>query len=366
MPSFDIVKSVCPDNTFRVESVIGTYDLQTKDIEERFTGNIDLPNDWNIGIIVGHSGSGKTTIAKELFPDALITNFEYTHKSILDDMPKGVSVKDICYALNSVGFSSPPSWLKPYHVLSNGEKMRCDIARAMLEDKDMFVFDEFTSVVDRNVAQIGSFALQKAIRKSNKKFIAVTCHYDVVDWLMPDWIFNTDDMTFQLVEVETQKKNRPTIKLDIYETKQKEYYWSIFRKYHYLSHSFNKAARVFIATANGELCGFCAVLPFPSGHLRNAWRGHRTVVLPDYQGVGIGSNLSSFVGNILKSEGKNFYSTTSNPSMIMARKQDKKWKMIRIGRTSKSSENGVFQNKHKRGSTSINRITVGFEYIGND
>lgn len=206
MPSFDIVKSVCPDNTFRVESVIGTYDLQTKNIEERFTGNIDLPNDWNIGIIVGHSGSGKTTIAKELFPDALITNLEYTHKSILDDMPKGVSVKDICYALNSVGFSSPPSWLKPYHVLSNGEKMRCDIARAMLENKDMFVFDEFTSVVDRNVAQIGSLALQKAIRKSNKKFIAVTCHYDVVDWLMPDWIFNTDDMTFQLVDVETQKK----------------------------------------------------------------------------------------------------------------------------------------------------------------
>lgn len=163
-----------------------------------------------------------------------------------------------------------------------------------------------------------------------------------------------------------RKKNRPTIKLDIYETKQKEYYWSIFRKYHYLSHSFNKAARVFIATANGELCGFCAVLPFPHAHLKNAWRGHRTVVLPDYQGVGIGSKLSSFVGNILKSEGKNFYSTTSNPSMIMARKHDKKWKMIRIGRNPKGSKNGVIQNKHKRGSTSINRITVGFEYVGND
>ena len=84
--------------------------------------------------------------------------------------------------------------------------MRCDIARAMLESKDMFVFDEFTSVVDRNVAQISSFAIQKAIRRNNRKFIAVTCHYDVQDWLMPDWVFNTDDMTFRVISPEEQKK----------------------------------------------------------------------------------------------------------------------------------------------------------------
>jgi len=85
-------------------------------------------------------------------------------------MPKNKSVEDITSAFNSVGFSSPPSWLKPYSVLSNGQKMRVDLARAILEDNQLFVFDEFTSVVDRNVAQIGSFAMQKAIRKTNKKF----------------------------------------------------------------------------------------------------------------------------------------------------------------------------------------------------
>lgn len=84
--------------------------------------------------------------------------------------------------------------------------MRCDIARAMLEDNEMFVFDEFTSVVDRNVAQIGSFALQKAIRRNDKKFIAVTCHFDVQDWLMPDWVFDTDSMTFHVFDYEELKK----------------------------------------------------------------------------------------------------------------------------------------------------------------
>lgn len=206
MSHFNIVRQNPISSTFRVESVKGTYDIQNKKIEEKFEGDINLPKKWNVGLIVGKSGSGKSTIAKELFGEYIIKSFEYKENSILDDMPKNVTVNDIIKALNSVGFSSPPSWLKPYSVLSNGEKMRCDIARAMLENKEMFVFDEYTSVVDRNVAQIGSLALQKAIRRSDKKFIAVTCHYDVEDWLMPDWVFNTDSMTFYVNDYETLKK----------------------------------------------------------------------------------------------------------------------------------------------------------------
>jgi ABC-type glutathione transport system ATPase component len=204
MPTFNIIKTAEPKKTFRVASIMGKFDLESNQIKEHFEGNIDIKDNWQIGLIVGKSGSDKTTIAKQLFPDSYITNFEYLAETILDDMPKNCSVEDITMAFNSVGFSSPPSWLKPYLVLSNGEKMRVDLARAILEEKNLFVFDEFTSVVDRNVAQIGSFAMQKAIRKTNKQFIAVTCHFDVQDWLMPDWIFNTDTMTFQ--SLEGQKK----------------------------------------------------------------------------------------------------------------------------------------------------------------
>ena len=195
MQAFDIVRQVKPTKTFRVASVMGTFDLQSENIIERFKGEIKLPEKWQIGLIVGNSGTGKTTIAKELFEDYYVTSFDYKAETILDDMPKNQSIENICKTFNSVGFSSPPSWLKPYSVLSNGEKMRVDLARAILSDDDMFVFDEFTSVVDRNVAKIGSFAMQKAIRKTNKKFIAVGCHFDVEDWLLPDWVFNTNDMT---------------------------------------------------------------------------------------------------------------------------------------------------------------------------
>jgi ABC-type ATPase with predicted acetyltransferase domain len=58
------------------------------------------------------------------------------------------------------------------------------------------VFDEFTSVVDREIAKVSAFVISKAVRRSKKQFIAVTCHYDVVDWLDPDWVFCTDTMQF--------------------------------------------------------------------------------------------------------------------------------------------------------------------------
>ena len=209
MPTFDIVKTVNPDKTFRVASVMGKFDLQSNKIEEHFTGNIELPENWQIGLIVGKSGTGKTTIAKQLFSQEYISTFDYSAQTILDDMPENKTVDEITKTFNAVGFSSPPSWLKPYEVLSNGEKMRVDLARAILNEKELFVFDEFTSVVDRQVAKIGSFAMQKAIRKTEKKFIAVTCHEDVEDWLLPDWVFDTNNMTFR----ECEKKNDQTYDL---------------------------------------------------------------------------------------------------------------------------------------------------------
>jgi ABC-type ATPase with predicted acetyltransferase domain len=206
MPSFDIIRKVNPKQMFRIASVTGTYDLQTTNITEHFSGTINLPETWNVGLIVGRSGTGKTTIARELFGDYIVNGFEWTHECLLDDFPKDIPMEKIYQALNSVGFSSPPSWLKPFDVLSNGEKMRVELARAMFENKDMFVFDEFTSVVDRNIACIGSRAMQKAIRRADKKFIAVTCHYDVEDWLLPDWVFNTDTMTFTAYSADDLKK----------------------------------------------------------------------------------------------------------------------------------------------------------------
>ena len=59
MPSFDIVKHSELKDSYRVQSVIGAFDLDTDKLDEHFAGNIDIEGkDWNVGLIVGGSGTG--------------------------------------------------------------------------------------------------------------------------------------------------------------------------------------------------------------------------------------------------------------------------------------------------------------------
>lgn len=205
MSSFDIVKKNDPSKSFRVQKIKADFDVKDEHSCERFVGKIETPEKWNIGLIVGGSGTGKTTIAREIFGEEMVGRYEYIGKSVIDDMPDR-SVDDITKMFYAVGFGSVPSWLKPYDVLSNGEKMRVDLARALLE-KDFVVFDEFTSVVDRQVAQTACIAVSKAVKNQEKKFVAISCHYDVIDWLQPDWIFDTNKMESFFQKAHDLRKN---------------------------------------------------------------------------------------------------------------------------------------------------------------
>ena len=209
MPPFNIVKTWTPDTSFRTQLIKSQFTLQDIKLQKHFIGEIPIEGlNWKIGLIVGRSGTGKSTIAKQLFPDAYIKGFQYTEQNVPTDFPKENQIDEITTALCNVGFASPPEWLKSYGYLSQGEKMRVDIARALCTKmpiyqptgKELIVFDEFTSVVDREIAKIASFAISKAIDRSNKQFIAVTCHYDVQEWLDPDWVFYTDTMKFEVCD----------------------------------------------------------------------------------------------------------------------------------------------------------------------
>ena len=193
MPSFDIVKKNNLSQSFKTSKVMADFDVGEEHVGEHFVGNIEYPKQWQIGLIVGGSGTGKSTIALELYKDAFKDDFIYPEKPVIDCIPCE-NVEELERMFYAVGFGSVPSWLKPYSVLSNGEKMRVDLARQIMT-KDFIVFDEFTSVVDRQVAKVICMALKKTLKKyPNKKFVAVGCHHDVIEFLQPDWCFNTDNM----------------------------------------------------------------------------------------------------------------------------------------------------------------------------
>jgi len=86
---FDITRSWEKPQSFRVESVISQFTLEDVKLEKHFRGSIDIEDEpWSVGVIVGRSGTGKTTIAKQLFPDSYIKGFTYKEPSILDDFPR--------------------------------------------------------------------------------------------------------------------------------------------------------------------------------------------------------------------------------------------------------------------------------------
>jgi ABC-type ATPase with predicted acetyltransferase domain len=145
----------------------------------------ELPKKFKIGVIVGSSGSGKSTLLKHFGTEE--QPIWEPNKSIISHFE---TPADGINKLSSVGFNSIPSWYKPYHVLSNGEKFRADLARKL---KSNAVIDEYTSVVDRNVAKAASMALSRYVKNNDvENVVLCTCHRDIVDWLEPDWVLDTD------------------------------------------------------------------------------------------------------------------------------------------------------------------------------
>lgn len=356
MPSIVIVRESNVIKTPRVMQLEGIFDVAPSEKSaERWNVSFELPENWNVGLIVGASGSGKTTVARELFGDYIQSGFDWSKdKSIVDDFPKEMSIKEICSLLSSVGFSSPPSWLRPFHVLSNGEQFRVDMARTLAEQKELAVVDEFTSVVDRTVAKIGSAAIAKTVRQRNQKFIAVSCHYDIAEWLEPDWIYQPATNEF----VGGRLLRRPEIHLEVKRVHSSA--WQLFRKYHYLNTSINTSAVCFCAFWDDVSVAFTAVLHFPHPTRKNTKREHRTVCLPDYQGVGIGNAMSAYVGSLCKGLGYSFLSQTSHPAMIRARTASSNWRMLR--KPSRTSNIGKTSSEPWTHATE--RLSAGFEYIG--
>jgi hypothetical protein len=399
MPPLEI-QVTCPVfDSFRVQQIGGMFDVPIEQrasqrfrvelpewVLEQGTGDegqlaalaprpSSLAPSWQIGLIVGPSGSGKSTIARAMFGDRVYRPSEWpADRAVVDGLGQR-PIKEITRLFTAVGFSSPPSWIKPYQVLSNGEQFRCDLARALAGegrqgDKEtgrqggggrrpddspasLVVFDEFTSVVDRNVAKVVSAAIAKGIRvgQIGCRFVAVTCHYDVTEWLTPDWVIDMATSEFS-----RRRLRRPPIELEIFRCRRSA--WKLFARHHYLSGELAQYTRCFLALWRGVPVAFCAMVSLIGR--KNRWRISRIVTLPDYQGVGIGMTMAEAVAELHVREGNRVNVTASHPSLISHCRRSPLWRTIDVKRTGSHGAKKFIANY--RGSAG--RAVVSFEYVG--
>ncbi len=440
----NITREVAVRRSARLKILEGLFDLPPATTSRRRwqlpIESLDAPvlGDWRVGLVTGPSGAGKSVIAGELLSrtggqllggrDADGVDrppFDWPVDAIAPEgFPKALDVPAITGLLCSVGFSSPPDWLKPYGRLSNGQQFRVSLARALAEQilamrqADAPVppigYDEFGSLVHEQVRQIAAAACAKAVRREGLRFVAVTCHDDVGPWLEADWVMlvDGDDVRLRVYvddeagerELAERKRlaaqvlskgspmieilprrclRRPELILRVERCDASA--WARFKRHHYLSADLSRTAACWVGlvrearkeeTEDGmptdcspsalieagfTPAAFTAVMPFPHPR-RPGWREHRTVCLPDFQGVGIGNAMSELVASIYARTGKPYFSTTSHPSMIAHRRRSLLWKMIRKP-SLRPPHSGKGAGAAMRATTSTDRLTAGFEFV---
>lgn len=329
-----------------VEYVSEMFDYKTDGVSSFEVPDFVLPDDFGIGLIVGPSGSGKSSILSSIGKESR-KDWD-NEKAIVSQFG---SAEDATSRLMSMGLSSVPSWVKPFSALSTGEKARANLAANL---SDGCVIDEFTSTVDRVVAKCVANGVRGYVdRFGIKGVVLATCHYDVIEWLRPNWVYDTADNSVEL----RGSQRRPSIKLEIRLDDKKS--WGIFRQHHYLTGGINNASKQFVAYWNGQPVGFSSALPMPSGTLKDAWRGHRLVVLPDFQGLGIGKALTEWTADYFLKLGKRYYAKTTHPKTGEYRNRSEKWRPTsKNGRARKDRDSGFKYESMRK------VVSYSHEYIG--
>jgi ABC-type ATPase with predicted acetyltransferase domain len=350
---------------FRCQAAANSLDIDVKkkSIHKLQINNVEIPETWNIGLVYGSSGSGKTTSIKQLFGNNIFDSILDEEIPIINQLPDNLTYSECASLLNGIGLNSVPCWIRPVKTLSNGQKARAEAVLLMCQDREIVFIDEWTSVVDRTVAKAMSVCLYKYAKKHNKKIVLLSCHYDILEWLNPDWMIDCNKQEFQLPKSEDFFfKRREELKFDIKKIGRRS--WKYFSKYHYLNENL-PGGKIYLYGLfhKGDQIGFQCY----AGYVPNnpeILHFNRTVVHPDYNGLGLGIKMINETSRLLKQEVRcRIMGKFSSVPVFKAMIKNKKWKFLGQERVM-----GKIHMKNSRGRESTLRdrgIKVyKFVYIG--
>ena len=131
----------------------------------------------------------------------------------------------------------------------------------------------------------------------------------------------------------------------------------------------HQAARQYVGVINGEIVCHTGIIQMPMH--KGKKRVHRLVVLPDYQGIGIGTAFIKEVAKMITQEGYELNLTTTTPALVGALKRDKEWVLARFGREkdgmkgfNRYEKSSGIKSEHLQNAASTRRITYSFWYKG--
>lgn len=323
----------------------------------------DLETEYNIGLIVGASGSGKTTLAKKMFGQDCFKELLDLSKPIIEQLPEHFSYDECAQTLSGVGLSSVPCWIRPAHTLSNGQRARAEACLQMVNSQGTTVIDEWTSVVDRTVGKVMSHSIQKHARRQKKTIVLCSCHYDVVEWLNPDWIIDCNKQEFidRRSMVGTFKRT-DQLRLDIREVGRKT--WPFFSKYHYLSERLPTGKIFTFGLFQGvEQIGFSCWAAYIIGDQKTFFP-NRIVVHPDYAGLGLSLHLLNEPAKWMVKRGYKIRAKFSSLPMYKIGMRDPLWRLAKTSRPIKKGKSGYKATKKARKNTIRTKTTTyHFDFV---
>lgn len=266
--------------------------------------------------ITGDSGAGKSLMLRELqnrlktlkhiFGESCNEHDVLISEEMLIDSLGKTTEEAISY-LSFAGLNDAYLFLRRYDQLSDGQKYRYKIARLLSQNRDIFFFDEFCSMLDRETAKAVAFCIQKLIRKTKKTLIVATASDDLIQDLSPSVLVRKNyghetDVTYpKNISTKCSLMNNVIIEQGTIED------WRRLEYFHYRAGMPYGPQKIFVAKIGDRIVGVIIYSNSPlSCKPRNQYLGHvptaeeinkdfviisRVVVLPKFRGIGLAIKL---------------------------------------------------------------------------
>jgi ABC-type ATPase with predicted acetyltransferase domain len=153
--------------------------------------SLELPiQPGDVVCFTGPSGSGKSSLmrvaaqqlagADVVWSDAL----ELGDRILVDGL--GLPADEALSLLAACGLGEAQLLLRSPRELSDGQRYRYRLARALALRPAWIVADEFTAALDRTLAKVIAFNLRKLATRTGVGCLLATTHEDILDDLQPD------------------------------------------------------------------------------------------------------------------------------------------------------------------------------------